>query len=178
MDLLTVVVHELGHVMGFEHADQVLYPWMHESLLAGERLATDAGQGHDFLATLDAAEARDVAIERKIAAFEDWIHKMGSGSADTGKAFRFQAIFGERAGDGAKTGVDWSGGFDKIWDRFSPFAKGSKANDANDLMSSLFGTGNDDTDHGDGYDKMGSSMRGMGKEGGKSAHTGKSSMFH
>jgi Ca2+-binding RTX toxin-like protein len=177
MDLLTVVAHEIGHVLGFEHTDRGLYPWMSEALQAGERLA-DGHQGSDFLAQLDAAEARDVAIEQKIAVFEDWIHKMGSGPADTGKAFQFQAIFGERAGNGARTGVDWSGGFDKIWDRFSPFAKGSKASDASDLMSSLFGTGNDDTDQGDGYDKMGSSMRGMGKDGGKPAHTGKSSMFH
>jgi predicted Zn-dependent protease len=40
VDLLTVVLHELGHVLGFEHTDS--YSVMHEELPLGtRRLATE-----------------------------------------------------------------------------------------------------------------------------------------
>jgi hypothetical protein len=165
MDLLTVVAHEIGHVLGFEHQDQRIYPWMSESLLTGERLATSvADHGSDFLAALDAAEARDVATELKLSQLENWLHRMSPGQADAAKSFSFEALFGDKAGAGAKSGIDWSGGFDKVWDRFSPFAKGAKGGDASDLISSLFDSDKDDaTDEAGGFEKLGSSMRGNGK---------------
>ncbi len=98
MDLLTVVAHEIGHVMGFEHEDQIVYPWMHEALQVGERLATDVGHADDFLAKLDAAEAKDIAIEQKLAAFEDWMHRMGSDHGISAKPFQFESLFGDKGG--------------------------------------------------------------------------------
>jgi hypothetical protein len=49
MDLLTVVMHELGHVLGYDHDD---YGVMAETLAAGVRRA-DADHDHDHVASVD-----------------------------------------------------------------------------------------------------------------------------
>jgi hypothetical protein len=39
MDLLTVLMHEIGHTLGFTHEDVALYPVMREDLSPGMRIA-------------------------------------------------------------------------------------------------------------------------------------------
>jgi subtilisin-like proprotein convertase family protein len=49
MDLLTVVMHEIGHYLGFEHADESGYELMNGTLDSGTRLilASDSADAHD-----------------------------------------------------------------------------------------------------------------------------------
>jgi hypothetical protein len=42
MDLLTVVMHEVGHVLGFDHDDASRYAVMRDELSAGVRYTTAA----------------------------------------------------------------------------------------------------------------------------------------
>ncbi|HEX5093134.1 MAG TPA: matrixin family metalloprotease, partial [Burkholderiales bacterium] len=42
MDLLTAVMHEIGHVLGFTHDDAAQYAVMNEALEAGTRYSLDA----------------------------------------------------------------------------------------------------------------------------------------
>ncbi|MDH4095114.1 MAG: Ig-like domain-containing protein, partial [Betaproteobacteria bacterium] len=73
MDLLTVVLHEIGHVLGFDHEDAASYAVMRDELSAGVRYTTAAPKFD-----LDApwAGARKAAI-----AWDDW----GSGWAPAHK---------------------------------------------------------------------------------------------
>jgi len=47
MDLLTAVEHELGHLLGFEHADAGAIAVMHEDLAAGVRYLLDSASTTD-----------------------------------------------------------------------------------------------------------------------------------
>jgi len=50
MDLLTVLTHEIGHVMGYEHEQSGV---MEDTLVAGTRRMPGAGQQTDWLAAID-----------------------------------------------------------------------------------------------------------------------------
>ena len=68
MDLLSVVMHELGHVLGFDHDDAEIVPLMNGTLYAGEQYQPAAGRMADSLQQangkrkkLQAAASRSVA---------------------------------------------------------------------------------------------------------------------
>jgi len=57
MDLVSVVEHELGHVLGFSHEDAGLFPVMHEDLALGERYALAAAGNAPAAAAMHATPA-------------------------------------------------------------------------------------------------------------------------
>jgi hypothetical protein len=157
MDLLTVVAHEIGHVLGFEHGDAAAHPVMSESLQAGQRLAV----GSAALDALDQEEAADLLIEQRIAEFEAWADKLASikHGVDAKPKLDLDGLFGP-AGGGSNQGVNWTGSLDKAWDRFSPFGDKGKGSTLSGFLSSLLGS---DDDEGKGkdassYDQMGTSL--------------------
>ena len=87
----------------------------------------------------------------------------------------FDNLFGP-AGGGSKSGVNWSGGLDKAWDRFSPFGDktaGKGGSNLSDFLSSLMGGDKDEDGKGGAYDQLGTSLNTTFKQ--DAAKTGKSS---
>jgi ELWxxDGT repeat protein len=62
MDLLTVLEHEIGHLLDYQHKASGL---MHETLIAGTRLAPSAGSDADWLIAVDGLFAEAWSKKRK-----------------------------------------------------------------------------------------------------------------
>jgi hypothetical protein len=62
MDLLSVLMHEVGHLLGYDHEDDGV---MAETLAAGMRLAPSAGSHDDWLAAVDGLFAETWPNKRK-----------------------------------------------------------------------------------------------------------------
>jgi len=80
MDLLTAVMHEIGHALGFSHADAAQYSVMHDALGAGTRY-TLAAPRFDFDARWDGGSSGAIAWD---AWGSDWApsHKPRGGHAE------------------------------------------------------------------------------------------------
>jgi hypothetical protein len=119
MDLVTVVVHELGHVLGFDHDDADLYSVMREDLDPGVRYVLGAG----FSSLADLEERVDL---RNVAASRD------NPGSDRG-------VRTEDSPSGRKALVDWHDRTAAEWGRslFTPLAFGQKQSTLAEFMERL-----------------------------------------
>jgi hypothetical protein len=141
MDLVTVVTHELGHLLGFDHGDAGAIPVMHEELDPGVRYLLAAGES--------APEAQPVAQARSTFAG-------GVPGFDIGAGY-----------GGANAAVDWQASSSDGWNvKLSPYdsdkpAKNASPNFAGFLVK-LF-----NKDRGEaqaaGYDSLGRALLGKDK---------------
>src|SRR5581483_1610954 len=84
MDLVSVVEHELGHVLGLSHDDASLFPVMHEDLALGERYALLAARSEPAGHPVPAAQGFDaspLALPSPSGATIDWSATTGWSSA-------------------------------------------------------------------------------------------------
>ena len=103
MDLLTVVLHELGHVLGLDHADAATFAVMDDVLTTGTRYTLEATGGRPRLD------------------FGDWMWADGQqGPGAAGASVGWDASNGEES---AVRTIDWSAS--SGWNPHSPF-QGSK----------------------------------------------------
>ena len=118
MDLVTVVMHEVGHVLGFDHADAGQYAVMEDALVSGARyLLGEASSG----AALTAEPPVAPVGGRPRLDFGDWMWDDGQqGPGAAGVSVGWDASNGE--GSAVRT-IDWSG--NSGWNPHSPF-QGSK----------------------------------------------------
>ena len=123
MDLLTVITHELGHVLGLDHDDAVSFTVMDADLAAGVRYVLADASGPDQAETPAGAEAQTVAPVggRPRLDFGDWTWDDGRpGPGVAGWSVGWNASNGE---DSAVRTIDWDG--NSGWNPLSPF-QGSK----------------------------------------------------
>jgi hypothetical protein len=155
MDLLTVVSHELGHVLGFGD-NQSGYAVMDEDLEPGVRyLLDDLGFDGDPDQPVD---DRALLLLAMRAAEHEAASKAISG-ARGGPSFEFDSPHAEGA---AKASIDWQNRADGWGTRFSPFASPSKsAANFSDFLLKLFGKDGDaEQGKAGGFDELGGSLRG------------------
>src|SRR3954471_20574719 len=139
MDLTTVVEHELGHVLGFDHGDASRYPVMHEDLQPGVQYLLQA-------ANIDADSTLSDATLLKIAR----------------KAIELNFDLGALGG-GADARIDWHAqGADGGWNTgYSPYLAPSEARKGNfsDYLLKP-GAAGEHADATSGYDSLGKSVLG------------------
>jgi len=127
MDLVTVLMHEMGHVMGFEHTDAGEHAEMDAHLELGVRLLDAAGIDHDPDAPVSDATLHALAAKAVELGFDldsggkgasgviDWQVKSSS-SADAGWTSEYSPyVANKQAKDGAKNFSDYLvKGFDSL----------------------------------------------------------------
>ncbi len=117
MDLLTVMMHELGHVLGLSHDEATTYPVMGDELAAGARYAMSDASDPAQPETLPVPPAGG----RPRLDFGDWIWDDGrQGPGAAGWSVGWNASNGEQTTAGI---IDWEG--NSGWNPHSPF-NGSK----------------------------------------------------
>jgi hypothetical protein len=139
MDLRTVVTHELGHVLGFDHDDAALHTVMRDELDSG---------GHFQLGGFDAFPAstgHGWQLEQRTASFD----------------------FGEAGGNPGA--IDWNARAGDGWGvRLSPYAAPGPVKEASNFSDFLVNLFRSDRQPGDGgqagYDQLGASLLGSGKQ--------------
>ena len=157
MDLVTVVMHEIGHVLGLEHADAAQYAVMHEDLDLGVRYLLDQRE----LNIGPTAQTGDQTLLRLAfqSAGYDALGRMSKPAAST-PAFDF-----DPAGSaGISGGIDWNDRFLGGWATMpSPFGNSAARSAPNftDFLAKVLGSNGDKSgDDGEDskLDKMGSAL--------------------
>jgi len=156
MDLVTVVTHEMGHILGFDHSDAGKYAVMHEDLDPGVRYLLDTlGFQGDPNAPINDKTLLKLAMQA--AEHEAWI-KAGQNSFP---AFDLDA---SGAGSGTTGRVDWNDRFRGGWGTYlSPFGGGSAKSGQNftDFLANVVGSKGDepgDEKESVRFDVMGSAL--------------------
>jgi subtilisin-like proprotein convertase family protein len=83
MDLLTVVMHEIGHFLGFDHADEDGYLLMNETLDSGTRITVASSTEDSPGSNVDLSGYADDLQWGSVASQEDLAEESGSGSPET-----------------------------------------------------------------------------------------------
>jgi hypothetical protein len=147
MDLLTVMMHELGHAIGFSD-NEPGYSVMDEDLEAGVRYLLDA-VGFDADPDRPISDAALLQLASNAARLQD----------RGGLSFDLNA--GPTAGSGGS--IDWQATAGDNWGvRYSPYASGKASQSAStnfsDFLLKMFKGGGASTS--DGYDSLGSDLLG------------------
>jgi len=140
MDLVTVVTHELGHILGFDHGDAKLYPVMTDNLQPGLSHLIEAARvdGHDGDTLSDAALMK---LAKKAVELNFDLDALGGGRADAR--------------------VDWQPSTNVAWTTaYSPFAvpDGSRSTNFSDYLVKPTAAAD-----GSDYDSLGKTVLGKKK---------------
>jgi hypothetical protein len=148
MDLVTVVTHELGHVLGFDHQDAKLYPVMTEDLMPGMRYLIEAAR-IDLHPDAPLTDATLMRLAQRAVELNFDLGAFGSGAV------------------GAK--VDWQpASADGAWTTgYSPYGADKQAPAANFTDYLLKPGAGTDSSAASDYDALGKSL--LGKRAGKDA---------
>ena len=155
MDLLTVVTHEIGHLLGFGHDDALKVTVMDDDLEPGVRFLLDElGFDGDPDQPVDDRTLKLLA-KRAVEREANWMASFGGDGSKAG--------LGQNGG-GSGGAIDWQTGSTGGWNGgFSSFSGGkvSKAASANfsDFLQKLVAGGKQDAGAG-GYDSLGKSLLG------------------
>jgi len=150
MDLVTVVTHEFGHLLGLEHGDSGRYAVMDKDLESGVSHLLDA-LGFD--------------ADPDLPISDQMLRELASRAArlDAGLAPSFDL----GTGQGAGSAIDWNAVSGEGWgSSYSPYAADKAGKDArgnfSDFLVKLFKKGGDSAPagQGSGYDSLGSSLLG------------------
>ena len=140
MDLVTVVTHEMGHVLGFDHADAGTYAVMREDLDPGVRyLLDELGFKGDPNVPIDDKTLLKLAMQA--AEHEAW-SKAGRNDLPS---FDLNP---SDASSGAAGRVDWNDRFRGGWGTYlSPFGSGAakSAQNFTDFMAKMIGSSDDES---------------------------------
>ena len=131
MDLLTVVLHEIGHVLGFDHDDAARFAVMDEDLEPGIRYLLD-NIGFDGDPDQPISDAALLQLARRAAAWEE-----GRAYEMAGKvppAFDWGV-----GGSAAGASIDWQEESGNGWGKsYSPFSQGKPGKGADANFSDFF----------------------------------------
>ncbi len=153
MDLLSVIAHEMGHVLGFDHDDADRFAVMGDELDPGVRYLLDE-IGFDGDPDQPISDLSLLQMAKRAAALEE-----SMASNQTGKQ---PAAFDWGAGSGVEgSSVDWQAQSGSGWETsYSPFNqgktdKGAVGNFSDFLVKLVKGS-----DGNTGFDKMGNELNG------------------
>jgi hypothetical protein len=158
MDLLTVVTHELGHVLGFDHDDVSRFAVMDDELESGVRYLLDDSATP---AQPNQSTGDDTQLRLSALAVEQQVRK-----AHTAKASPQFDLDADSPAVGVSSGIDWQVHSTAVWgSNFSPFAASSKTSSNLSDFVLRFPGHEDETSDKDkavdvAYDDLGHTLRG------------------
>jgi len=121
MDLLTVVMHEMGHALGFDHDQAGTYAVMHEQLDPGIRYILDHFQGDPAASSGASAIVQAALLENHwMPTFDNKpLDTSGPGLGKLLEEFDWSGLDNALSG-GNRGSIDWnSRTFGKLWSPFS-----------------------------------------------------------
>ena len=169
MDLVTVVTHEMGHVLGFDHYDASKYSVMREDLDPGVRYVLDAPGARDS-ASAPVNDSMWLRLASQGAEPRDWSRK--AKPTDVVPVVAGDAL----GGGGSGSGIDWNDRLRGNWGTYlSPFGTGPSKSAPNftDFLAKVIGSNGDESaddrdgvrfgkgaqsDKGAKFDKMGGAL--------------------